>query len=122
MNHVNFDVEKEAYKVVVCVEVVEQKDYPLVPIVTVTTKDVERYLQANGFKVGPLIKEDTAHNKRNNSRHGTWVFKKVLDNSPEPVILKEEKPVLPKTSPKPKAKATRKKHTRSSTKKVSTEE
>ena len=114
MNHVNFDVEKEAYRVIVRVEVVEQKNYPLVPIVEVTTEDVEQHLQDIGFKVGPLIIKGRAHNKRNNSRHGTWVFKKALDKPAKQVTLKEEKPVQPKPA--------RKKRTRSSTKKVSTEE
>ena len=118
MNHVNFDIEKEAYRIVVRVEVVEQKDYPLVPIVIVTTKDVERYLQSNGFKVGPLIIKGSAHNKRNNARHGTWVFKKALDKPAKQVILKEEKSVQPKPKPSTGPKT---KRTRSSTKKVSKE-
>tara|TARA_Y100001938_G_C8057294_1_gene415177 strand:- start:980 stop:1324 length:345 start_codon:yes stop_codon:yes gene_type:complete len=114
MNHVNFRIEKEAHRIIVRVEVVEQKMYPLVPIVQVTTEDVEEYLRLNGIKTGALIIKGTAHNKRNNSRHGTWVFKKALDKPAKQVILKKEKPVRPKP--------TRKKRTRSSTKKVSTED
>ena len=120
MNHVNFDIEKETYKIIVHVEVVEQKTYPLVPIVNVTTEDIKHHLRISAIvdvdrdQRWILIKEDSAHNKRNNTRNGTWIFRKALDKSPKQVILKEEKRVQPKPI--------RKKHTRSSTKKVSTEE
>jgi hypothetical protein len=116
MNHVNFKIkEAQNSKILVYVSVVEQKLYPLVPIVIVTTDDVMNYLESINVKVDSLITEGVAHNKRNHTRNGTWVFeKKCLDKSEKSVILKEEKIVQPKPI--------RKKRARSSMKKVSTEE
>ncbi len=88
----------------------------------VTTSSLRSAASKLGYEFGEIVQEDRIKNM-NGTTEGTWVFKKkVLDKPVKDVILKEEKPVLPKTSPKPKAKATRKKRTRSSTKKVSTEE
>jgi len=115
MDHVRFDVEEKDNKIYVKVSVARQKCYPLVPIVVVTTKDVVEHLLATSRPLGNLVYAPAVHNKRSHHREGTWIFeKKVLDKSPEPVILKEEKSVQPKP--------TRKRRTRSSTKKVSTEE
>ena len=83
----------------------------------VYSNDVQDYLDHIGLKYGEMLQKDTAHNKNGKAGSGHWVFKKKsLDNSPKQVILKEEKPV------RPKPKTTRKKRTRSSTKKVSTED
>ena len=83
----------------------------------VYTPHVLKYLTENNIKFGRMLKNDTAHNIFGDGK-GYWIFEIPLDKSPEPVILKVEKSV----QPKPKPKATRKKRTRSSTKKVSTEE
>ena len=88
-----------------------------VPKMVLETAHVVEILKERGIEVGKCIKDATVKNYRQlqYSRQGTWIFeKKVLDKSPEPVILKEEKSVQPKP--------TRKKRTRSSIKKVSTEE
>ena len=79
----------------------------------VYTPHVLKYLTENNIKFGRMIKEDTAHNIFGDGK-GYWIFEIPLDKSPEPVILKVEKSVRPKP--------TRKRRTRSSTKKVSTEE
>ena len=71
-------------------------------------------IKVAGYEFGEVV-EETRINNANDVTEGTWVFKKkVLDKRPKQVILKEEKEVKPKPA--------RKKRTRSSTKKVSTEE
>ena len=79
----------------------------------VYTPQVIEYLNKNNIKFGRMLKQDTAHNIFGDCT-GHWVFEILLDKAPEPVIIVEEKPV----QPKPK----RTRRTRSSTKKVSTEE
>tara|TARA_R110000824_G_scaffold319030_1_gene506160 strand:- start:31 stop:363 length:333 start_codon:yes stop_codon:yes gene_type:complete len=80
----------------------------------VGTGAVRAEMKSRGHDLGQTIQESYLHNL-NKIVAGTWIFeKKVLDKSPEPVILKEEKSV----QPKPK----RVRRTRSSTKKISTEE
>jgi hypothetical protein len=67
-----------------------------------------------GYELGEVVESTYLHNL-NGVIEGTWIFKKkVVDKPVKPVILKEEKSV------QPKPKVTRR--TRSSTKKVSTEE
>ena len=67
-----------------------------------------------GYELGEVVESAYLHNL-NGVIEGTWIFKKkVVDKPVKPVILKEEKSV----QPKPK----RQRRTRSSTKKVSTEE
>jgi len=79
----------------------------------VTTSSVRSAAKKLGYEFGEIVKEDYIKNM-NGITEGTWVFKKkVLDKRPKQVILEEEKEVKPKP--------TRKKRTRSSTKKVSTE-
>tara|TARA_R110002110_G_C13294618_1_gene703751 strand:- start:22 stop:369 length:348 start_codon:yes stop_codon:yes gene_type:complete len=115
MDHVRFDTEEKDNRIYVKVLVAEQRGYPLVPIVVVTTKDVAEHLLRYGHQPVSPIYSPIVHNKRNHHREGTWIFeKKILDKSPEPVIIEEEKSV----QPKPK----RTRRTRSSSKKVSTEE
>ena len=80
----------------------------------VNTSNVRKALVDKGYEVGKAVQESYLHNL-NGATQGTWFFKKkVLDKPVEPVIIEEEKQVKPKT--------TRKRRTRSSTKKVSTEE
>ena len=117
MDNVQISVEETDESILVHVNVAEQKMYPLVPIIVVETEDIVAHLESNNIDFGPLAKLGKAHNKRNHNRTGTWIFeKKSLDKSSKKVILKEEKSV------QPKPKTTRKKRTRSSTKKVSTED
>jgi 3'-phosphoadenosine 5'-phosphosulfate sulfotransferase (PAPS reductase)/FAD synthetase len=115
MDNVQITIEEKDENILVHVNVNEQKMYPLVPIIVVETKDVISYLDNNNIKVGALIKQGKAHNKRNHNRMGTWIFeKKALDKSAKKVIIEEEKLAQPKPP--------RKRRTRSSKKKVSTEE
>ena len=102
MNHVNFTFKEGPSKVSVFVVVEEQRNYPLVPIINVTTQDVLDHLAENGIKVGPVEHAPTVHNKRNHHLKGTWVFSKSTPTA---------------TAPKPK---TRRK--RATTKKKLTEE
>ena len=115
MDHARFDIEEKDNKIYVKASVAEQRGYPLVPIVIVTTEDVIGHLLTNGHPLGNLIYAPIVHNKRSHHREGTWIFeKKILDKPAKPVIIVEEKSVQPKP--------VRKRRTRSSTKKVSTEE
>jgi len=80
----------------------------------VGTGAVRAEMKSRGHDLGQTIQGAYLHNL-NKVLEGTWIFeKKVLDKTPEPVIIVEEKSV----QPKPK----RTRRTRSSTKKVSTEE
>ncbi len=80
------------------------------------TSDVTIELEKQGFKFGKEITApEIIQNWNPKNISGTWIFeKKTLDKTPEPVIIKEEKAV----QPKPKSK----RRTRSSMKKVSTED
>ena len=109
------EIEEKDNNILVHVEVNERKEYPLVPLIVIETKDIISYLEEKNIKFGALVGRGSSNNRRNHNRKGTWIFqKKTLDNSSKQVIIKEEKSVRPKP--------TRKKRTRSSTKKVSTEE
>ena len=83
----------------------------------VNTKQLHRRLEKMGYKVGEAVQVDSIHNL-NGKTQGTWFFKKKVekpvDKPVEDVIIVVEKEVKPKP--------TRKKRTRSSIKKVSTEE
>jgi len=85
-----------------------------IPRIRVETGDIQALLTEKGIKYGKCIVGATLKNWREHSRKKEWIFEIPLDKLPEPVILKEEKQVQPKP--------TRKKRTRSSIKKVSTEE
>ena len=80
------------------------------------TSDVATELKKQGFEFGKLVTApEMIQNWNSENISGTWVFeKKKLDKPAKPVTLKEEKSVQPKP--------TRKKRTRSSTTKVSTED
>ena len=115
MKHVRFNITKDAYTILVEASVDEQGGRFRVPIINVYTEDVWKFLKNEGVEVSKVIHQPVVHNKREHHRKGTWIFeKKELDKTSEPVIIKEEKSVQPKP--------TRKKRTRSSAKKVSTED
>ena len=84
MNHVNFTLKEGSSKVSVYVVVEEQRNYPLVPIINVTTQDVLDHLAENGIKVGQVEYAPTVHNKRNHHLKGTWVFSKSAPTAPKP--------------------------------------
>tara|TARA_Y100000592_G_C5305780_1_gene237681 strand:- start:80 stop:406 length:327 start_codon:yes stop_codon:yes gene_type:complete len=78
----------------------------------VNTDAVKRKLIEMDLPVGAVVQESYIHNL-NGVTQGTWFFKKEKVDIPvEPAIIEEEKVVKPK----------RTRRTRSSTKKVSTEE
>ena len=80
----------------------------------VNTSQVIREAKKIGYELGEAVETAYLHNL-NGITEGTWKFKKkTVDKPTEPVILEEEKSV------RPKPKRTRR--TRSSIKKVSTEE
>ena len=80
----------------------------------INTNYVQSQVEAQGYSPGEAVQTSYLHNL-NGITEGTWIFKKkILDKPEENVILEEEKPV----QPKPK----RPRRTRSSTKKVSTED
>ena len=79
-----------------------------------TTYNVRSAATKLGYELGEVVQEDYIKNMSGTTK-GTWTFKKkVLDKRKKQVILEEEKAVQPKP--------TRKRRTRSSTKKVSTED
>ena len=111
---VNYEIREEDGKIHVYVEVSFSRAYRG-PGVKIRTSDVKEYLKSKNIKFSRLLKKDTAHNKFAGSGKGHWVFEKkvekVLDPEPKSTTIEEEKPVR-----------TRKRRTRSSIKKVSTEE
>ena len=110
-----FEIREEDGKLYVCVRVPSEHVPTNIPRIRLETEDVQNLLEERGIKYGRCIQSATLKNWRASLCEKEWIFeKKVLDKAPEPVILKEEKSVQPKP--------TRKKRTRSSIKKVSTEE
>ena len=106
-------IEEQEDLYCVCVKI-EQYNTKIKRKTIVNTRQVRRELAAQGYELGEAVQKSYLHNL-NGVTQGTWFFKKkVLDKPVEPVIIEEEKQVKPKT--------TRKRRTRSSTKKVSTEE
>ena len=106
-------IEEQEDLYCVCVKI-EQYNTKTKRKTIVNTRQVRRELAAQGYELGEAVQKAYLHNL-NGVTQGTWFFKKkVLDKPVEPVIIEEEKQVKPKT--------TRKRRTRSSTKKVSTEE
>ena len=80
----------------------------------VTTRQVKVAVEKMGYHVGKAVQDSYIHNL-NGVTQGTWFFeKKNLDKPVEDVIIKEEKEVKPKP--------VRKRRTKASTKKASTEE
>ena len=110
-----FETREEDNKIYVFLEIPHEWTAGKIPRFRATTADVLKILKEKGIEHGPCIRQSELRNWREYSRRGEWIFeKKILDISPEPVIIVEEKQVQPKP--------TRKRRTRSSTKKVSTEE
>ena len=110
-----FEIEEKDGKIHVFVQIPHSSQNRRIERFRCKTEDVLVILAKKGVEVGGCVIAANLKNWRDYSRRGTWVFekkaKKVLDNTPEPTIIKEEKPVR-----------TRKRRTRSSTKKVSTED
>ena len=109
-----FETREENGKLCVCVEVAHEHLASNVPRISIETSDVQALLTEKGIKYGECTVSATLKNWRERSRKKEWIFEIPLDKSPEPVIIVEEKSV----QPKPKSA----RRTRSSTKKVSTEE
>ena len=109
-----FETREEDEKLYVCVRVPSEHVPTNIPRIRLETEDVQNLLEERGIKYGRCIQSATLKNWRASLCEKEWIFEIPLDKLPEPVILKEEKQVQPKP--------TRKRRTRSSTKKVSTEE
>ena len=112
------DIEEKDGKVHVFVQIPHSSQNRKIERFRCKTADVLAILEQRGVEVGACVSAADLKNWRDYSRRGTWVFEKkvekVLDLTPEPVIIEEEKAV----QPKPK----RRRRTRSSTEKVSTED
>ena len=110
-----FEVEEKDNRIHVFVQIPHYNQNRKIERFRCKTEDVLAILIERGVEVGDCVSSTELKNWRDYSRRGTWVFEKkvekVLDPEPEPTIIKEEKPVR-----------TRKRRTRSSTTKVSTEE
>lgn len=110
-----FEVEEKDNRIHVFVQIPHSSQNRKIERFRCKTEDVLTILIEKGVEVGDCVSSTELKNWRDYSRKGTWVFEKkvekVLDPEPEPTILIEEKPVR-----------TRKRRTRSSTTKVSTEE
>ena len=110
-----FKVEKTDEQLTVYVKLKERNDRLGILKTRFSTSDVLEELKQQGHVPGPCTQESVIKNWHPKLLEGTWVFeKKKLDKPAKPVTLKEEKSVQPKS--------TRKRRTRSSTKKVSTED
>ena len=111
----NIDIKEDNNQIIVSVEVKERNDRLGVSKARLTTSEVTAHLEEKGIAFGQCVQQSTIKNWHPRLLEGTWIFeKKTLDLTPEPVIIEEEKAV----QPKPK----RSRRTRSSTKKVSTED
>ena len=108
------DIREEDEKLYVYVEVPHEGTPGGTPAIRLETSDICALLDEREIKYGDCLKKDSVRNWRENTRKGEWIFEIPLDKVLEPVILKEEKSVRPK----PK----RPRRTRSSTKKISTED
>ncbi len=109
-----FEIKKEGEKLFVYVELPHAEPLRKVRRFTLGTKQVLKLLEEKGIKHGRCLRKNSLSNWREHLRKGEWIFEIFVDKPAEPVILEEEKSV------RPKPKRTRR--TRSSIKKVSTEE
>ena len=110
-----FEITEKDDKIYVYLEVPQEWTAGGIPRFRIQTKEVKEELDKRGCEYGPLLHSSEIKNWRLAHCRAEWIFeKKTLDKTPEPVIIREEKAVQPKP--------TRKKRTRSSTKKVSTED
>ena len=112
------DIKVEEQGDLLCVNVkVEPYNTKIKRKTIINTSRCRRAVEAMGYEIGEAVQETTIHNQ-NDITQGTWFFKKKVekpvDKPVEDVIIVVEKEVKPKP--------TRKKRTRSSIKKVSTEE
>jgi|TARA_R110000787_G_scaffold132999_1_gene245256 hypothetical protein len=109
-------IEEQDDLLCVCVKV-ESYDTKVKRKTIINTKELRHRLEKMGHKLGEAVQTDQIHNL-NGKTQGTWFFKKKVekpvDKPVEDVIIVVEKEVKPKP--------TRKKRTRSSIKKVSTED
>ena len=111
-----FETTEEDGKLHVYVEVPHEAPHQNIPRIRLETEDVLKLLSEKNIKHGKCLQASILKNWREHSRKKEWIFEISLDSSAKHVILEEEKSV------QPKPKTTRKRRTRSSTKKVSTEE
>ena len=115
MRNEKFEVEEKDNRIHIFVQIPHSNQNRKIERFRCKTEDVLTILAERGVEVGVCVSSTELKNWRDYSRRGTWVFEKkvekVLDPEPEPTIIEEEKPVR-----------TRKRRTRSSTTKVSTEE
>jgi len=109
-----FEVTEEEGQLHVYVEIPHYDHLYHIPKISLGTADVEHLLAQRGIRHGKCLKDSYIKNWRHATRKNEWIFEIFVDKPAEPVILEEEKSV----QPKPK----RHRRTRSSTKKVSTEE
>jgi hypothetical protein len=109
-----FKTREEDGKLYVYVEVPPAWKLANIPKITLNTQDICAMLDERGIKHGKCLHSEELKNWRERTRKKEWIFEIFVDKVEKPVILKEEKSV----QPKPK----RQRRTRSSTKKVSTEE
>ena len=111
----NLEVEEKDNRIHVFVQIPHSDKAEGIRKILCKTSDILTILTERGVEVGDCVSSTELKNWRDHTRRGTWVFEKkvekVLDPEPEPTTIEEEKPVR-----------TRKRRTRSSTKKVSTEE
>lgn len=109
-------VEEQEGMYCVCVKV-EKYDPRVKRKTIVNTGAVKRELLKQGYKIGEVIQSDYVHNL-NGKVQGTWFFekkaKKQLDKPVKEVIIEEEKPAPVKTA--------RRRRSKPSTKKISSEE
>ena len=112
-----FDINEKDGKIHVYIEVPHEEPLKKIPRYTLTTKEVCALLDEKGVKYGKILSDQIIRNWREYSRKNEWIFEIPLDKESKSVIIEVEKPVQPKLKPK----ATGKKRTRSSTKKVSKE-
>jgi len=109
-----FEVTEKEGQIHVYIEIPHYDHLYLIPKISLSTADVEKLLEHRGIRHGKCIKDSYIKNWRHATRKNEWIFEFFVDKPAESVILEEEKSV----QPKPK----RQRGTRSSAKKVSTEE
>ena len=107
-----FRTEVKDGKLHVYVEIPHHDHLAKIPKFKLTTSDVTALLSEKKVKHGKCLKEVSLKNWRHATRKGEWIFEISVDKPVKPVIIGEEKSVKPKKT----------RRTRSSTKKVSTEE
>lgn len=111
----SINIEEREDKIHVFVELLLADRIHGVPKQRMQLGDIVELLKNKNIHHGPCVQDAIIKNWSDNQRRATWIFeKKTLDKPVKPVIIVEEKRVQPKPA--------RTRRTRSSTKKVSTEE